>query len=45
MHAPGGQALRVRPEGRLSMRGLFVTCLVVIVGGLGYFIAIGAMHR
>ncbi|CAM5313949.1 hypothetical protein SAVIM40S_03801 [Streptomyces avidinii] len=29
----------------MSMRGLFVACLVVIVGGLGYFIAIGAMHR
>jgi hypothetical protein len=29
----------------MSMRGLFVACLVVIVGGLGYFIAIGAMHQ
>lgn len=29
----------------MRMRGLFVACLVVIVGGLGYFIAIGAMYR
>lgn len=35
----------MRPEGRLRMRFLFVTCLVVVVGGLGYFIAIGAMQR
>ncbi|MGW6613252.1 hypothetical protein ACWGA0_07305 [Streptomyces erythrochromogenes] len=41
----GTAALPVRAERRLRMRFLFVTCLVVVVGGLGYFIAIGAMQR
>ncbi|ROQ93670.1 hypothetical protein EDE04_0067 [Streptomyces sp. 2132.2] len=35
----------MRAEGRLTMRSLFVLCLVVVVGGLVYFTAIGAMHR
>lgn len=32
-------------EGILTMRIMFVTCVLTILGGLGYFTVIGALHR
>ncbi|MGX1508171.1 UNVERIFIED_CONTAM: hypothetical protein RKD43_006796 [Streptomyces graminofaciens] len=47
MHAPRGQAIPVRTQGRVNeaMRTLFVGTLVMIAGGLAYFMALGLMHR
>ena len=38
-------ALRLRVAGRLTMRTLFVLCLVVVGVGLAYFLALGFLHR
>lgn len=32
-------------EGILTMRTMFATCVLTILGGLCYFTAIGALHR
>jgi hypothetical protein len=36
--------LRVRPEGFVTMRTSFIVYLLVIVGGLAYFVTIAARH-
>jgi hypothetical protein len=32
-------------EGQLTMRTVFISCLVTLVIGLGYFITIGGLGR
>jgi hypothetical protein len=45
LHCPSGPAVRLHRAGRLIMRTVFVSCLVVIFGGLAYCLVIGLLQR
>ena len=45
MHPGRRRTVRLHAAGRLTMRGPFIVLLLVIAAGLGYFTALGVLHR